>query len=322
MGQEPCRGGGLLRILFWGTPWFALPSLRALEEEGHEVVGVVTQPDRPAGRGRKVTPSPVKVVAMEEEYPLLAPQKPWGEEFLQQIRALEPDLSVVVAYGHILKPEVLAVPPVGSINVHASLLPELRGAAPVNWAILRGHETTGVTIMRMVEGMDAGPILFQIAEEIGPTETASELGGRLSGIGAEILVEVLALMEAGLAEEVEQDHSRATFAPKVSREMARIDWSRPAVELGWHLRGLDAAPGAWSILRDEEVKLFRPVPEPDLSHESPAGTVLEADPRGGLVVACGSGALAVGEIQSSGRKRMRTGDWLRGKPLPRGVRFE
>jgi methionyl-tRNA formyltransferase len=322
VGQEPGRGGGLLRILFWGTPWFALPSLRALEEEGHEVVGVVTQPDRPAGRGRKLTPSPIKTVAMEEEYPLLAPEKPQGDHFLGQIRELEPDLSVVVAYGHILKPEVLAVPPRGSVNVHASLLPELRGAAPINWAILRGCEITGVTIMRMVEGMDAGPILYQVAEEIGPTETASELGGRLSGVGAEVLVEVLALMEAGVAEEVEQDHSRATFAPKVSREMARIDWSRPAVELDWHLRGLDAAPGAWSTLRGQEVKLFRPLPEPDFSHESPPGTVLEADPKGGLVVACGSGALAVGEIQSSGRKRMRTGDWLRGRSLPRGLRFE
>jgi methionyl-tRNA formyltransferase len=264
----------------------------------------------------------VKVVAMEEEYPLLAPQHPWGDEFIRQIRALEPDLSVVVAYGHILKPEVLAVPPEGSINVHASLLPELRGAAPLNWAILRGHETTGVTIMRMVEGMDAGPILFQIAEEIGPTETATELGGRLSGVGAEILVEVLALLEAGVAEEEEQDDSRATFAPKVSRGMAHIDWSRPATELGWHLRGLDAVPGAWSSLRGEEVKLFRPIPEPDHSHASPPGTVLEADSKGGLLVACGSGALGVGEIQSPGRKRMRTGDWLRGRSLPRSLRFE
>ncbi len=309
-------------MLFWGTPWFAIPSLRALEEEGHEVVGVVTQPDRPAGRGRKVTPSPVKEVAMEEEYPLLAPRRPWGDDFLRQIRSLEPDLSVVMAYGHILKPEVLAVPPLGSINVHASLLPELRGAAPVNWAILRGYETTGVTIMRMVEALDAGPILFQIAEDIGPEETATELGGRLSGLGAEALIEALALLEAGVAEEREQDHSLATFAPKVNREMARIDWNRPATELGWHLRGLDAVPGAWSNLEGEEVKLFRPKPQTSHSHESPAGTILEADPGKGLLVACGSGALGVGEIQSPGRKRMGTGDWLRGRPLARGFRFE
>lgn len=286
------------------------------------MVGVVTQPDRPSGRGRKVTPSPVKEVALEEGYPVLAPQRPWGDDFLRQIRALEPDLSVVVAYGHILKPEVLEVPPAGSLNVHASLLPELRGAAPVNWAILRGHEITGITIMRMVEGMDAGPILFQIVEEIGASETASELGGRLSGTGAEVLVEVLALLEAGVADEVEQDHSRATFAPKVNREMARVDWSRPATELGWHLRGLDDSPGAWSSLQGQEVKLFRPLPEPGLSHGRPPGTVLEADPMGGLLVACGSGALRVGEIQSPGRKRMRTGEWLRGRALPRGARFD
>lgn len=286
------------------------------------MVGVVTQPDRPSGRGRKVAPSPVNEVAMEEGYPVLAPQRPWGDDFLRQIRALKPDLSVVVAYGHILKPEVLEVPPAGSLNVHASLLPELRGAAPVNWAILGGHEITGITIMRMVEGMDAGPILFQVVEEIGASETASELGGRLSGTGAEVLVEVLALLEAGVADEVEQDHSRATFAPKVNREMARVDWSRPATELGWHLRGLDASPGAWSSLQGQEVKLFRPLPEPALSHGRPPGTVLEADPMGGLLVACGSGALRVGEIQSPGRKRMGTGEWLRGRALPRGARFD
>jgi len=320
--KEPGRGGDVLRVLFWGTPLFALPSLRALSEEGHDVVGVVTQPDRPSGRGRKLTPSPVREVSEEEGFLILVPEIPRGESFLRQIRELEPDLSVVVAYGHILEPEVLSVPAGGSINVHASLLPELRGAAPVNWAILRGNKTTGVSIMRMVSGMDAGPVIFQTPERVGPAETATELGTRLSEVGAEALIEALALLAEDAAEEVEQDHSRATFAPKVNREMARVDWTRPAMELGWHLRGLDGVPGAWSTLGGDSVKLFRPVPEPRFTHGAPPGKVLEADPVAGLLVACGSGALRVGEVQTTGKKRMPVGAWLQGHRLADGTCFE
>ena len=286
------------------------------------MVGVVTQPDRPAGRGRRTTASLVKEVALEEGYPVLAPEKPRGEEFAAALRALDPEISVVVAYGHILRPEILEIPPRGSINVHASLLPSLRGAAPVSWAILRGLETTGVTIMRMVEGMDAGPILFQAEEAIEPTETATELGTRLSEVGAEALIEALALLEAGVAEEVEQDHALATFAPKLDRELARVDWQRSAQELDWHLRGMDATPGAWSMLREESLKLFLPRPEPNVSHGSPPGTVLGADADEGLLVACGSGALRVFEIQPPGGRRMSVGAWLRGHDLPQDALFE
>ena len=196
-----------MRILFWGTPDFAVPSLRALDDEGFEVVGVVTQPDRPAGRGRRLRPSPVKAVATDLGFPVLSPERPRGDEFMSGIRALAPDLSVVVAYGHILRREVLDVPQLGSINVHASLLPELRGAAPINWAIVRGHEETGVTIMRMVEAMDAGPILHRIREPILSEETTSELTIRLSELGAEALVEALTLLAAGEVEEEEQEHT-------------------------------------------------------------------------------------------------------------------
>ena len=214
-----------MKVLFWGTPAFAVPSLRAIDDEGFDVVGVVTQPDRPAGRGRRLKASAVKQVALELGLPVLTPERPRTEEFLAEIRALEPDISVVVAYGHILTREVLDVPTRGSINVHASLLPELRGAAPINWAIARGHAETGVTIMRMVEAMDAGAVIHQVVEPILPDETAGDLTVRLSEVGAQALVEALAFLGAGVAEEVEQDHEAATYAPKIHRETAFIDWS-------------------------------------------------------------------------------------------------
>lgn len=285
-------------------------------------MGVVTQPDRPSGRGRRLTPSPVREAAEEEGIPVFVPEKPKGPEFLGQIQVLEPDISVVVAYGHILLPEVLSLPPRGSINVHASLLPAFRGAAPVHWAILNGDKRTGITIMRMVSELDAGPVIFQTPERIGPTETGTELGTRLSEVGAEALVEALALLENDAVEEGEQDHSQATYAPKVNRDMARIDWARPAIELDWHLRGLDGVPGAWSTLDGKSFKLFRPHPEPRFKHGAPPGAVLRADQEAGLLIACGSGAIRIGEVQSPGKKRMAVGPWLQGHPLEVGVRFE
>ena len=237
-----------MKILFWGTPEFALTSLRALGEEGHDIVGVVTRPDRPAGRGRQVRPSAVKAEAFGSSLPILEPESPGSADFVEEVRGLSPDVSVVVAYGRILKRDVLDVPAMGSVNLHASLLPRLRGAAPINWSIARGDTVSGVTVMRMVEKMDAGPILFQIEEPIQPDETATELGIRLSEIGAAALVEALALMEAGMIEEREQDESAATYAPKLDRATARIDWSLPSTAIANLIRGMDALPGAWSEL--------------------------------------------------------------------------
>jgi len=330
-----------VKILFWGTPAFAVPSLRALDDEGFDVVGVVTQPDRPAGRGRRLRPSAIKEVALAQGFPILTPELPRGEDFMDEIRALQPDISVVVAYGHILKPEVLDVPPMGSINVHASLLPELRGAAPINWAIARGFTETGVTIMRMAKGMDAGAIIHQVPEPIFDDETASELTVRLSELGAEGLVEALALMGAGVAKEREQDHDAATFAPKVGREVARIDWSRPAAEVSAHTRGMDAVPGAWTRLADAPVKLFRPTVwsdeeadaldpvglrtnggPPTLPAETPHGTVIQAAPLDGVVVRCSMGAVAFAEAQPPGKKRMPVSDWINGRGIRVGERFE
>jgi methionyl-tRNA formyltransferase len=309
-----------VRVLFWGTPAFALPALRALCEEGHDVVGVVTQPDRPAGRGRAVALSPVKQEALEMGVPILQPERARGDEFLAQIRALGPDISVVVAFGQILRPEVLELPPLGSVNIHASLLPELRGAAPIQWAIVRGHETSGVSIMRMEAGLDSGPVLLQVEEPIESDESASELAMRLAEVGAEALVEALALMEAGGLDALPQDHARATYAPKVDREVARLDWSRSADEVALWIRGMDDVPGAWSPLGDRgPVKLFRPQVVPEAV--GAPGEVLEADGQEGVLIACASGAVRVREVQPPGKRRMGAGEWVRGRGVSVGDRF-
>jgi len=329
-----------MKILFWGTAEFAVPSLRALDDEGFEVVAVVTQPDRPAGRGQRLTPSAVRIAATEMGLPIFTPERPRGEEFVSTLRAFEPDVSVVLAYGHILRPEVLDVPRRGSINVHASLLPELRGAAPITWAIARGYEETGVTIIRMVEAMDAGPILHALKERIHPDDTASGLSSRLAEIGAAALVEALALISVGGIEGVEQDHDAATFAPKIDRETARIDWSLPAEEIGRHVRAMDSVPGAWSMLAGAAVKLFGPTPSPDPAGAAPAphpvvnggppqpegpalpGTVLAADPAAGVLVAAGVGSVLFVQAQPAGKRRMSAADWINGRGVEPGQRFE
>jgi methionyl-tRNA formyltransferase len=263
--------------------------------------------------------SPIKQEALAEGIPVLQPEKARGDEFLAQIRALDADISVVVAYGQILKPEVLAVPRLGSVNIHASLLPELRGAAPIQWAIVRGHAASGVTIMRMEAGLDSGPMLMRVEEPIAPEESAGELGARLAEIGAEALVEVLALMEGGGIVEEPQDHARATYAPKVDRETAHIDWTKPADEVALWIRGMDDVPGAWSPLGARgPVKFFRP----KVVNESGGfpGEVLEAGDEG-VLIACGMGAVRVREVQPPGKRRMPAGDWVRGRGVAVGDRF-
>jgi methionyl-tRNA formyltransferase len=313
-----------MRILFWGTPEFAVPSLRALQEEGHAVVAVVTQPDRPAGRGRRLRESPVKREAQKEGIPVLQPDKPSGEAFLQEIAAMEPDLSVVAAYGHILTDEVLALPRLGSVNVHASLLPALRGAAPVNWAIILGHSHSGVTIMRMVRELDAGPILYRVATPLPDDISAGELYLMLSEMGATALIEALAQMEAGVLEESEQEHDRATFAPKLARDDARVDWALEAGELDRWIRGCDPWPAAWSELDDHPVQVFRSeVVEEGPGGGPPAapGTVLRADARAGLEVATGNGRLRIGEVKPAGKGRMPASAWIAGRGVSEGDRF-
>lgn len=308
-----------MKVLFWGTPAFALPALRSLGEEGHHLVGVVTQPDRPAGRGREIGISPVKREALDEAIPVFQPERAGDEEFRRTIEGLAPDISVVVAYGQILPTEILDLPAHGSINIHASMLPELRGAAPVHWAIIRGYESTGVTIMQMEAGLDSGPVLFQVGEPIRPDESMGDLATRLSEIGAEALIDTLALMEGGQIAAEPQDHSRATYAPKVDRAMARLDWSLPAIEIARWIRGLDPVPGAWSTLSGADVKLFAPRIE---VQQGEPGIVLDADPEVGVLIAAGQEAVRVREVQPAGRKRMDAAEWIRGRGVAVGDRFE
>jgi methionyl-tRNA formyltransferase len=313
-----------MRVLFWGTPEFALPALRALLGESHDVVAVVTQPDRPAGRGRTLRASPVKQFALEEKIPVLQPERAYGPEFLAQLRELDPEISVVVAYGQILKREILDAPPNGTINVHASLLPQLRGAAPINWAIERGFAETGVTIMRIAEQLDAGPILHQVPEPINDEETASDLTGRLSELGAEALIEALALMEMDSIQEIEQDHAAATYAPKLTRDNAHTDWTCTADQVARHIRAMDARPGAWAEWNGEDVKLFRPLPLPEYAHDAPPGTVLDesrVDDSEGMLIACGRGAVRVREVKVAGKRRMTATEWMRGRGAATGDVF-
>ncbi len=312
-----------MRVLFWGTPEFALPALRAVENAGHEVAAVVTRPDRPRGRGRKPAPSPVRRHAESRGHRVLTPERPRDGGFVEVVREIAPDISAVVAYGHILSRELLEAPRLGSLNVHASLLPALRGAAPINWAVARGHTVTGVTVMRMVEAMDAGPVLARAKIPIGETDTVSRLSPRLAELGAELLAETLARLEAGPVEEVEQDHAAATYAPKVGRATARVDWTEDARTVACLIRGMDAVPGAWSVLKGQPVKLFAPeVVEGESEGGRDPGWIVRADPREGLVVVAGGGVVRIGEVQPAGKRRMEAAAWILGRGPAVGDRFE
>lgn len=305
-----------MRIIFWGTPDFAVPSLQALIGESHDVIAVVTQPDRPAGRGREMREPPVKTIARDEMIQVLQPESARDDRFIRQIRDLQPEISVVVAYGQILTRQVLEIPERGSINAHASLLPELRGAAPINWSIVRGYTQTGVTIMRMSEQMDAGPIICQAEEPIGEDETAHDLWTRLSEVSAEMLIETLALLDDGEVTETPQDDALATYAPRIKRDDARVDFSAPAKAVANLIRGMDEIPGAWTMHRASELKVFRPVPFPSIEHDVAPGTILDAniyDAAEGIMVACGAGAVSIREVKPSGKRRMTATEWLRGR---------
>jgi len=306
-----------VRVVYFGTPDFAVPSLRALVGEGFDVVGVVTRPDKPTGRHRsKATPSAVKVAALADDLPVLQPERPSEPDFLAQIAQLAPDLSIVAAYGHILPQQLLDVPKRGSVNVHASLLPALRGAAPIQRAILAGLAETGITIMQMDAGMDSGPILHQVSTPIAEDETGGELSERLAELGAEALIEALTLIDEAGLEPRAQDPARATFAPKIKREEERLDWSCPAEAVARKIRAFDPKPGAWTTGRGKELKLFG---ARAVEGAGAAGAVLRADDE--LVIACGAGAVSAEEVQPSGRARMPVRAFVNGRGVAGGDRL-
>lgn len=293
----------MLRVLFMGTPAFACPVLEAVHRAGHEVVGVVTQPDRPAGRRGQLAPPPVKVLARSLGLRVLQPTRVRRPEVVRELAELRPDVTLTAAFGQILSPAVLAVPRLGSLNVHASLLPRYRGAAPIARAIMAGEAETGVTIMWMDEGMDTGDLLCWRAVPIHPDDTAGTLHDRLAALGAELAVEALRLVEEGRAPRIPQDHALATYAPKLTREDERIDWSEPAARVRDRVRALSPFPGAYTESPAGMLKVWAVELVPGAGG-APPGMVV-ATPRGGApVVACGEGAVALTEVQPEGRRRM------------------
>ena len=307
------------RIVFLGTPEFAVPSLEILVRNRYPVVGVVTQPDRPRGRGKQTAPPPVKAFAEAQGLALLQPERVKDPAFLEAFRNLAPDLVAVAAFGQLLPKEMLGLPPLGCINVHPSLLPKYRGAAPLNWTIIQGETRTGVTIMRMDEGMDSGDILMQEETPVGPGETFGELHDRLAQMGAELLLKTVRMVEEGTVRRTPQDHAAATFAPRLKKEDGRIDWSRGAAEIVRRVRGLSPSPCAYTLLQGKTLRIFSAAGRAVPSDRVP-GTVGAATAEG-LPVAAGDGVVLLREVQMEGRKRMPVGDFLRGCRLQPGDRL-
>ncbi|MCS7314136.1 MAG: methionyl-tRNA formyltransferase [Bryobacterales bacterium] len=308
-----------MRLVFFGTPEFAVPSLEALVRAGHRVLAVITQPDRPAGRKQELASPPVKQRALELGLEVRQPERIRDPEFADWLRALEPEAGVVVGYGKIIPPAIFQIPRHGIVNVHASLLPRYRGAAPIEWAIANGETRTGVTTIRIDEGLDTGDILLQRETEIGEEESAVELRSRLAELGAELLVETLAGLEAGTIRPRPQDHAQATLAPMLRKEDGRIEWSRSATEIARRVRAFVPWPGAYTWLRGKLLHLWRARPAA-VALTGPPGALAAEGER--LLVACGGGTtLEIVELQLEGRRRMSAAEFLRGFRLKQNERF-
>ncbi len=305
-----------------GTPEFSVPALRALHRADHDVILVVTQPDRRKGRGRKFLPPPVKKTALEFGYDLIQPESPKSDEFIKQVKSLEPDLFIVVAYGHILTEKILRVPSLGAVNIHASLLPKYRGPAPIQRAVIDGEKESGVTIMYMDKGMDTGDMLLSGKTLLTPDETAATLHDRLSVLGADLLLETLESFETNKIKPVPQEHENATYAPMLKKEDGHIDWEQSAETIERLVRGMDPWPGAFTFHEDKRLKIFKVrVARPQLlsgEKESYAGGTVMKGFTGELRVATGKGDLDILEIQGASGKRLSIGDYLRGYELPPG----
>ena len=305
-----------MRIVFMFTPDFAVPSLQALIDAGHDVCAVYTQPDKPQGRKQILTAPPVKTLALEHDIPVFQPNTLKNEDEQARLRELAPEVIIVVAYGKLLPKAVLDIPPHGCINVHGSLLPRWRGAAPIQWAVIAGDEMAGVTTMQMAEGLDTGDMLLTYETKVGEKETAGELFDRLAQSGAELLTQTLVKLDE--IEPRPQDDAQSCYAHMLDKQMAVIDWSKSAHEIDCLIRGLNPWPIALTTLSGERLKVF--AAEKAAGNGEP-GTVLEADPKKGLTVACGEGALGLTEIQLVGGKRMKATDFLRGHAIEVGTKL-
>lgn len=321
---DVATGRDSLRIVFFGTPAFAVPSLESLIASRHAVVAVVSQPDRPKGRGQQLLPTPTRVVALAHDVPVLQPAKIRDEAFLQQIRDLRADLGVVVAFGRILPDALLAIPRLGMINVHASVLPRYRGAAPIQRAVLAGDSETGVTIMRVETELDAGPTFAVATVPIPPDATSGEMETVLADLGARLLLPVVDDLASGRARETPQDHSRSTHAAKVAKDEGALDWNQPAAVLHNRVRGLQPWPLAWTRLGSERLVLRRTRPvtsPPSLVGTSAPGTIVRAH-ADELIVACGDAtSLQILELQPEGRRTMTAREFLAGRAVAEGARF-
>jgi len=305
------------KIVFMGTPQFSVPGLQALHQNGHQIAMVVTQPDRPQGRGRRITPSPVKQAALDLGYPFIQPASIKTPEFADQIKSCNPDFQVVIAYGKILPESVLALPRIGTINIHASLLPKLRGAAPIQWAVINGETETGVCSMLMDKGMDTGDVLLTAKEPIEPDDTAGTLHDRLAVRGAQVLIDTLQAFADDTIQPVPQNHDLATYAPMLTKDDGLINWNKSAKSLENFIRGVSPWPGAYTFWQGKRLKIFSSTPvTTDISH--PPGTVVEGFPDE-LRVATGEGALLIREIQGASGKRLTIKEFLRGHPIQPGT---
>ncbi len=304
-----------MRILFMGSPEIAVPSFQAVLETG-DIVGVITQPAKASGRGRKLTPSPVSREAYAAGIEVMTPTTLKTPELQNRLHQLKADIAVVVAYGKILPPDILAVPRLGCVNLHASILPELRGAAPIQWAIARGYTETGVTLMQMDEGMDTGPVLMQRTTHIDPEETALELGSRLAQIGADLLREGLPLLDRGELPAVRQDDSRATYAPLLTKADGLIDWTMPADEIANRVRGFYPWPGSYTVGPRGRLLIVSARALDEKHHVNP-GTITAADSKS-IHIACGDGILSVLAVKPEGKREMTAREFLTGHRMEPG----
>ena len=311
-----------MRVIFMGTPEFAVPALAALLDSEYTVAGVVTQPDRPRGRGKSVTPPPVKELALAHQLPILQPEKMKNPEFLSDLKAWKGDVIVVAAFGRILPKSILDLPPRGCLNVHSSLLPKYRGAGPIQWALINGETETGITTMLMDEGMDTGPVLLQETVRIEEEDTAKELSDRLAGVGGQLLVKTLRLWEAKKIPLISQDSTGATMAPMLRKEDGVIPWTQSAKAIHNRIRGLSPWPGAYTFCRQDRMMIWKAKPHADqvnsqFSGASP-GTIVKLE-KHGILVQTGDGLLEILELQIANRKRMRVSQFLAGYPLEPGL---